>query len=164
MEDQDNQTSDDEALQEMMEVDFPSFGDDEVDRLESNTNSSCYNDNASKAAPIVDIEKQGWSDDAIVQCLNLSMAYHDETGGVSGDCSRFEFVPVPNMKRDVFGKVHNLADSNENMEEIATRPKNITHKENPSKGQSNAVNGMQTDIPDTWVPSEMAKPKWASSF
>ena len=156
MRDHRKQTSDDAALEEMMDVDFP-INDMEVDDSVLNTSS---NKNDESKVPVTDICKDGWDDDAIVKCLNLAVSYHD---GETKAISSLEFNPVPNMKRDISGKVHSLLSKYEN--ELTTTPNQC----DPEKDASINTEIEETDktksvTPKAWVPSELTKPEWATNL
>ncbi len=114
-------------LHDMIEVDFhpESSQEDEGGEYDLST------------VPMVDIESEGWDDDAAVRCFNLALSYHDADG--SHGC--YEFQPMPSKGRDVMNQSHDITIS-------ATQSQGMI-----SSGRKEG----------TWNPTAMLKPKWATN-
>lgn len=118
-------------LHNMMEVDFPGFHPESSQEDEGGENDL-------SRAPMVDIESEGWDDDAAVRCFNLALSYHDADG--SKCC--YEFQPMPSKGKDVIKE----AQSND-----------ITISATTSE---DVINSGRKE--GSWNPIAMLKPKWAT--
>lgn len=118
-------------LEEMMDVEFPSFNSEDEKGI----------DEVAPKVPMIDIQNDGWDDDAVIRCLNLAICNHDG----DSDKNHYEFHPSPNMKRDTSGKQYKLEC-------------NVSGISDNLDGSGKSIKEKRSE---EWNPSEMLKPKWA---
>lgn len=122
----------DAELEEMMDIEFPSFNS----KVEKGTDEVLV--------PTIDIQNDGWDDDAVVVCLNLAICNHD---GNSYNNS-YDFHPIPNMRKDASGKQCKLEYDVGSITD---------HLDGSRKSAEEKTRS------EVWNPSEMMKPRWASN-
>uniref|UniRef100_A0A7S3VG63 Uncharacterized protein n=1 Tax=Chaetoceros debilis TaxID=122233 RepID=A0A7S3VG63_9STRA len=136
--------SDDDDLQDMMDVDFPGGGSSEEDEDEGRASESFAQ------APLIDIDTNGWDDDAITRCWGITLSQYDEK--VEKDAPII-FEAKPNRK------------INENNHAINISQQSIDEQDNnggAKQGNGQATEKSQDNKSETkWKPGDLALPEWA---
>mmetsp|Transcript_25411 Transcript_25411/g.29431 ORF Transcript_25411/g.29431 Transcript_25411/m.29431 type:complete len:197 (+) Transcript_25411:232-822(+) len=171
----------DNDMDEMMDIEFPmSFhhvengGDDDDDNAAhqqdlENSNVTSIDKKTVLKAPIVDIHKHGWDDDAIVRCFDLSISYHDYDETESGRTFKtndFLFHPKPNTKLDSNGnivrKVCEPQNSNGDCDLEMITGTGSQEQESKVEKDCEKSHEESTETILDWEPNELLKPHWAA--
>jgi hypothetical protein len=129
--------SDDESVQDLMDIEFPSLGisNEEDDADESDV-----------SAPIVDI-RSGWDNDAVNRCLNLALSSYNSMGKYE------DFEPRINAKlaSDSKSLIYFDSDKIDGKGTIASQENVHIEKQQVCKSDSPQVE----DIFSNWIPKSL---------
>lgn len=132
-----NLESDDESVQDLMDIEFPSLGilNEEDDADESDV-----------SAPVVDI-RSGWDNDAVDRCLNLALSSYNSMGKYE------DFEPRVNVKlaSDSTSLIYFESDKIEGKGTIASQESVRIEKQQVCKSDSPQME----NIFSNWIPKSL---------